>query len=115
MAAASVRPGLLLVEARLVGPGGGEKVGEAGPRLVIDRAVAAPGALPRLLDDERLGGLIELVDGDGEILWSMHYRPLADAGEGTRLRLRAPLLEEARAVRLSEPGRGLAAETRLGE
>ena len=110
LTAASVRPGVILVEAHLEHPAAEAKTGSTRLRLVVDRAVAAPGDPPRLMDDDRLAGRIELLDGEGRTLWAMGYRPADAAHAGRTFRLRAPLVDGAATVRLSEPDRELQAE-----
>jgi hypothetical protein len=102
LAVAVERPGILLVEAVQREALTGKRAGRS--ELVIETVTAASGALPRLRDDAGLVGLIELLDGQGEVIWSMHYQPRAD-GELGRLTLRAPLLPAARKVRLAESNR----------
>ena len=112
VADASTRPGTGVVEARWEAAADAKRSGKSTPRLVIDRAGTAPGAPPRLLDDKRLAGRIELLDATGETLWSMGYRPAETPGEVVRLR--APRLDGAVTVRLREPGRGLSAQAPIG-
>ena len=107
LAAAAVRPGVVLVEVR--------RSADDAPGLTIERAVVAPGAAPRLVDDPALDGRFELLDRDGRPLWTMGYRPLGPGSGGAPLRLRAPRIDGAVQVRLTEAGGKIVVEAPLGD
>jgi hypothetical protein len=72
------------------------------PALKIEEARLYAAQPPLLFPADGLAGLVELLDANGGVRWSMGYVPSRD---GEAISMRLPAVDGAASVRLNEPAR----------